>query len=418
MPNNSNDANNLYLTLTNEGALYPKLCDIAQINGSDELKVGIYEEVIRDFIHDPANSYTFRNGVAAKTITAVAGELNGHYSNHAKESIAAGHPLPKPTIDIPEQLRDQDVGKQTHYYKYEVIARQLGIDNVASLVPVGAKQIKEALAKGDEYFNDSIPIRHWDIQHFNMTNLAKAAKLPAWSESKSVSTLKHVAKHHQDRLLIKDQLYLGKCDGYGNGRKSCEAYLEWTYDPHKGKFSMSADVWNARKTDTLMGGQCVDEVVKMFPKSAKTARMVEIWKAYHLNDMKAGSPAQEAYLKEHKADWEAYKKSDDYKQHGERAPEYFSWAKRELEAAGLQPDPNHEHNGKPYSYGSTWLKEELPKEIVQEILSWSEPAPEKAAAAAKNVNAVAASIVGTKGMAALKASAESGQDHDQEIEAE
>lgn len=77
----------------------------------------------------------------------------------------------------------------------------------------------------------------------------------------------------------------------------------------------------------------------------------EVWDKWHLNDMQAGSPAQEAYLAQNpiKA---VYPES------------HYTKASEALTAAGLNPDPNYTHNGNPYSYGSAWLKKDVPDEVV------------------------------------------------------
>jgi hypothetical protein len=76
-----------------------------------------------------------------------------------------------------------------------------------------------------------------------------------------------------------------------------------------------------------------------------------VWDEYHLNDMKAGSPAQEAFLKANPVTY-TYPES-----HYEKACEA-------LAAAGLNPDPNYLHEGKPYKYGSAWLRAEVPNEVI------------------------------------------------------
>lgn len=84
------------------------------------------------------------------------------------------------------------------------------------------------------------------------------------------------------------------------------------------------------------------------------AKFREVWEAWHLNDMNAGSPAQRAYLK-------ANPITDRLN--------YYAKACEALEAAGLNPDPNYLHNGKPYKYGSAWLKERVPEEVLQFLAS-------------------------------------------------
>ncbi len=87
---------------------------------------------------------------------------------------------------------------------------------------------------------------------------------------------------------------------------------------------------------------------------ATIARLREVWDNHHLNDMCAGSPAQSAYLKANPV--------DDRMNH-------YKKASQALRDAGLNPDPNHIHNGKPYVYGSAWLHEDVPEEIIEWLFS-------------------------------------------------
>ena len=41
-----------------------------------------------------------------------------------------------------------------------------------------------------------------------------------------------------------------------------------------------------------------------------------------------------------------------------------------LADAGLNPDQTYLYKGLPYQYGSAWLKEELPAEVIAEVESW------------------------------------------------
>jgi len=91
----------------------------------------------------------------------------------------------------------------------------------------------------------------------------------------------------------------------------------------------------------------------------KVAEFRAVWDRWHLNDMTAGSPAQEAHLRAHPV---AFKYPESH----------YTKACEALAAAGLNPDPAHLVNGKPYSYGSAWLREELPAEVV----AWLEALPD------------------------------------------
>jgi len=86
----------------------------------------------------------------------------------------------------------------------------------------------------------------------------------------------------------------------------------------------------------------------------KVSEFREIWNRYHLNDMKAGSPKQEEFLDS---------LDDDYRSAGFSS--HYDWACSVLEEAGLHPDLTYMHNGSPYRYGSAWLREEVPAEVLE-----------------------------------------------------
>ena len=83
-------------------------------------------------------------------------------------------------------------------------------------------------------------------------------------------------------------------------------------------------------------------------------RFLDAWCEWHLNDMKAGSPAQEAFLKANPI--------TDRLNHYEAA--VVALAK-----AGLTPDPNYSVNGAPYVYGSAWLRTEVPADVLDFLRS-------------------------------------------------
>lgn len=84
------------------------------------------------------------------------------------------------------------------------------------------------------------------------------------------------------------------------------------------------------------------------------ARIRDVWNRYHLNYMQAGSPAQMAWL-------EANPITD--------RMNYYTAATGALAAAGLNPDPNYIHNGKPYKYGHAWLRIEVPQDVIDWLFS-------------------------------------------------
>jgi hypothetical protein len=85
-------------------------------------------------------------------------------------------------------------------------------------------------------------------------------------------------------------------------------------------------------------------------------KLREVWDAWHLNDLKAGSPAQEAHLKAHPVT-ATYPES------------HYEKVRDSLAAAGLHPDPGYLLNGKPYAYGSAWLAVPVPQDVVDWLFS-------------------------------------------------
>lgn len=142
---------------------------------------------------------------------------------------------------------------------------------------------------------------------------------------------------------------LGKVDYNRSGRRNCEAEIEIELD--NGRLSICAGIWNPRHSDYYTCGQCVDTVAAFFPKNKKVQEIVQVWDRWHLNDMRAGTPAQMAVIRQHELEFPGYPTS------------HYDWACQLLEANGLLVD-----NG--YAYGSAWLKEELPADILAKVESW------------------------------------------------
>lgn len=126
-----------------------------------------------------------------------------------------------------------------------------------------------------------------------------------------------------------------------------------------GKLSISGVCWGSCGQINI--GTDASDFEEFAPQwdKAKVDKFFAVWERWHLNDMRAGSPAQEAFLRENPISFE-YPQS------------HYNCAKMALAEAGLQPDTGHiNRDGKPYSYGSSWLYEELPAEII----AWLEALP-------------------------------------------
>jgi hypothetical protein len=198
------------------------------------------------------------------------------------------------------------------------------------------------------------------------------------------------------------KLYLGKCDGYHNKRKTCKVFITWKLEEkEKGLcFSASVEVWNNIESDIIRGGQCVDKVAAMFKGNKKAQRIAAIWEEYHLNDMKGGLPEQEKAIKEGWAQLVAEVKSmpdgkkyfyDDacldpnphYLPQVKGFNSYYDWKCDYLKQKGLYElplptgakctgdFPEEVKSGKRgYRYGERWIYLDIPADVVAEIKSW------------------------------------------------
>jgi len=98
------------------------------------------------------------------------------------------------------------------------------------------------------------------------------------------------------------------------------------------------------------GGQNTEEIAdiksykEMFISENDLNTIITIWNKWHLNDMKAGTAKQQAFIDE-------WKKTNEY--------DYTAICEA-LKSAGL-----YEDNG--YKYGHSWLVEPLPQEVITEI---------------------------------------------------
>ncbi len=163
--------------------------------------------------------------------------------------------------------------------------------------------------------------------------------------------------------MRKFTVYLGKIDGYGNGVRNCPVEIEVELRKQSGvhttidlkeivcpiELSIVGAAWNHIHTNWLFGGQCYDTIMEYFPGDPLVAEIVEVWRYWHLNAMVAGTRKQEHYL----ATYE-----------GERTGDYTDDCEI-LRRAGLLKDQW-------YTYGTAWLVEPLPDDVIEQVLSWEE----------------------------------------------
>jgi hypothetical protein len=141
----------------------------------------------------------------------------------------------------------------------------------------------------------------------------------------------------------------GKIDYNGSGRKNCLVTLEVELKDNDNKpvFSVCGNIWNPRGTDIYSGGQNLDEI-REYIHSPLFDKIYRLWKLYHLNDMNAGTLAQDEALNN-------YCRGGGGRRDYNEACDY-------LKSVNLYND-----NG--YLYGHSWLYREIPEEDLNEIKS-------------------------------------------------
>lgn len=133
--------------------------------------------------------------------------------------------------------------------------------------------------------------------------------------------------------------------------------------PKYNELSICAYVYNTKHTDCVMGGQCLDDINREFRDQLKNVELwdeiYKLWKEYHLNGTHAGTPEQEAAIKE----WEEHGNRYDYT----KACEYLkSIGKYEVNYTGI--GVGRIFNNEPYRYGTAWLVRILPEDVEQRVI--------------------------------------------------
>lgn len=104
--------------------------------------------------------------------------------------------------------------------------------------------------------------------------------------------------------------------------------------------AISGAIWTVDGKSSV--GQCQDTIAEMFPESARVQRIIELWNRWHLNDMKGGTRTQQRVLD------------------AKGSPLPYPQTHTVLEEAGCLVDRG-------YRYGSAWLVEPLPAEVIKEL---------------------------------------------------
>lgn len=155
---------------------------------------------------------------------------------------------------------------------------------------------------------------------------------------------------------MKRTFNFGKIAAYGNRKiNAVDVTIELREKDGNAVFSAVGYVWNAKHTDIITGGQCLDSIAKSHIKCNPTFKKIyRWWKAYHLNDMHAGTKEQEAALDE------AVKTG----KFPSRSASLYTEHCEYLKSIGLY---EVELDGKPYQYGHGWVLWEIPREDIEAI---------------------------------------------------
>lgn len=133
--------------------------------------------------------------------------------------------------------------------------------------------------------------------------------------------------------------------------------------PEYVELSICGDIWDNTHTDILCGGQCLDTIAIFREQLSPANRdlfdlLHDLWKKYHLNGMHAGTPEQEAAIRE----WEAAGNRYDYKAACKMLKERGLY---EVKFTGKTVGRMYHHE--PYKYGHGWVVNNLPGDVLLKV---------------------------------------------------
>jgi hypothetical protein len=172
----------------------------------------------------------------------------------------------------------------------------------------------------------------------------------------------------------------GEYFGYKRGQCAVEIEVEVRERPEGVELAMSGSVWKPNRSDIVSGGQNYDEIAALFPSSRKVGRMIAVWKRWHLNGMNAACPHQRAYARARGLEpHQCFTTSNGHVERKfkiDKLPRepHGPFAVLEPHVIWQLPELVDERPSRcfdcGYSYGSAWLYEPLPPEIIEEVRSW------------------------------------------------
>lgn len=165
--------------------------------------------------------------------------------------------------------------------------------------------------------------------------------------------------------IFKTTILIGKYAPGASRLANCPVELTVEISNQNGKgdeLSIQANVWMVSRRDIYAGGQLRENVRDYLTKpligEEKLARILEIWDRWHLNGLQAGCEHQRA---------RGWGKTELTLPSSEKKLSGWVYPTEHPEGVLCKPCPVCG-----YKYGSAWLREELPQEIIDEIKSWGE----------------------------------------------
>jgi hypothetical protein len=145
-----------------------------------------------------------------------------------------------------------------------------------------------------------------------------------------------------------------------NGMAAATLYIRL----RDGRLSVTGDIREEGQGITH-SGQCIDTIAELYPDNGLVMDVVQLWKRWHLNDMRAGCEHQRAEK------WEEIP-VDPSRSNNEYLVirGYTGWNRmiwKPVEQGGLLNKPCPTCG---YKYGSRWLFEALPQDVLDTLEKW------------------------------------------------
>lgn len=159
-------------------------------------------------------------------------------------------------------------------------------------------------------------------------------------------------------------------DGHLPARNEATVTLELRETPKGPGVSVCGSIWEPKgkmNRDILSGGQNLDTLAEYLTGTAPFDALYALWKRWHLNGMRAACEHQRAEAwAERPIDpsqpTSAYGKHFDGQRHA--SWNMLAWVTREEHPEGLLSHPCPTCG---YKYGSAWLYEEIPADVMAQI---------------------------------------------------